>query len=186
MVKNPEKAIQTLKQYFPNLKSDKFFRPTSNPTNKFNCIAWAMRLTDRWVDPITTAGHWWPCYHKEKNLDSSKEGLILAFEALKFKLCNDLSKEILFDKVALYYNPRTNSWTHAARILNENEFHSKIGEAWDIHHGSENRRMENHSNPDQGYGVIYKYMKRLKIFRLYSYWLILKAIFINMRNLIIY
>lgn len=188
MVKNSQKAYQDIVNLFPKLRTDRFFKPTSEKTNKYNCIAWAMRLTDRWVDIVKTAGHWWPNYEEGRQYTQSKEELIEAFEMMKFTKCNNILKETLYDKVALYYNPKTGCWTHAARVINEKEFHSKLGALWDIHHSSNGNILYN-SNPHvtwNGYGVIFQYMKRPKYLRVYSHLLMLKAFSDDIKNLFVY
>lgn len=69
-----------------------------------------------------------------------------------FIQCPNGNAEPDFDKVALY--KKGANWTHAARILMDNEYHSKMGEAWNIHHSSGN------IFEDSVYGKIYTYMKR--------------------------
>lgn len=183
MVKDPKEADRCLKTIFPNLASDPHYKATSEPTDRYNCIAWAMRLTDRWVDLCKTSGHWWPEYHSG-NYDLTRDGLISAFESLKFTKTDSPCKEFGYDKVALYYNPYTDGWSHAARILSEEEFHSKFGNGWDAHHGKDDR-LYNKNNPNT-YGHIYQYMKRPKVLRIYSFYLMAKFIYLDVKNLIKY
>lgn len=63
---------------FPDLATDVNFRVLSDCTWVYNCIAWAMGYTDRWVDHVVCAGHWWP-NGVERNL--KPETLIEAFKA---------------------------------------------------------------------------------------------------------
>lgn len=74
------------------------------------------------------------------------------FEYFGFSQCSEASYEKDFDKVALYANKE--GWTHAAKIIGDNVFHSKIGTAWDIHHSGGNIFAETE------YGSIFTYMKR--------------------------
>lgn len=137
---------------FPRLKTDSFFTVTSCASSVYNCVAWAMGLSDRWVspNPAFAPGIWWPqCV----NRSSSIESLIEAFECMGFCECADDLPETGFDKVALYKNPKNNEWTHAARVLSENVYHSKIGSNCDIHHGKQ-------SFNETQYGKICVYMKR--------------------------
>lgn len=181
MVKDIKGAIATLTSdiYFPRLKRDGNFKVTSNLDNNYNCIAFSMRLGDRWVDPKSTAGHWWPLaitptsgYYLE---------LVKAFEALKFKKCDDAKREFWYDKVSLYYLPSTKAWTHAARVITSNEYHSKLGEGWDIHH-SNGGVLHNSKFPNNAYGVEFQYMKRHKIFRFYSLWLMMSRFGANLSH----
>ena len=172
MVEDIEEARKVLKSIFTGLNRDTRFLPTSNKDENYNCIAWAMRLSDRWVDTIKTAGHWWPNVVTPQC--STQQGLIDAFKALKFEETTNPKPERGYDKVALYYNPNTNLWTHAARILEEHLYHSKIGGLWDIHHSDGN--VMHFNNPVSTYGLVYGYMKRPKYLRLYSLYLSLKLI----------
>lgn len=181
MVKDPVAANTFAYSNFPLLQTDSYYKPTSEPTDRYNCIAWAMRLTDRWVDLAIASGHWWPCYHTGF-YDHTPDGLITAFEALKFKKCNNGRTRYFYDKVALYSNSYTGRWTHAARILSDEEYHSKFGNGWDAHHG-EGDVLHNKSKPDKSYGHVYQYMARPKIYRVVSYWQMIKFIAKDIYNL---
>lgn len=172
MVKDAKRAIGiiTSNLVFPRLRRDNKFKVTSNININYNCIAWAMRLGDRWVDTTRTAGHWWPL--PVDSLSMQKEGLICAFEALKFKKCDNSDRELWYDKVSLYCHPVTGAWTHAARILSPEEYHSKLGGEWDIHH-SNGGVLHNPLNMANTYGNEYQVMKRHKFLRVYSLWLTL-------------
>ncbi len=181
MVKDIAAAVSVITSdgWFPKLKKDGMFKVTSNINYNFNCIAWAMRMSDRWVDPIQTAGHWWPL--PITRLSNQKDELTKAFEALKFKKCNSANKEFFYDKVALYCNPAFGIWTHAARVLTPSEYHSKLGEGWDIHHSS-GTVLHNPYNPDGTYGIEFQLMKRHKLKRLYSLWLMVLRAMQNIKE----
>ena len=172
MVKDPEEAKRVLKGIFTGLRRDNRFVPTSNKDENYNCIAWAMRLSDRWVDTQKTAGHWWPSVITQDSY--TRQGLIDAFKALKFKVTTSPKPEKGYDKVALYYNPYTNCWSHAARVLEEHLYHSKVGGLWDIHHSDGN--VMHFNDPKITYGYVYCYVKRPKYLRLYSLYLSLKLL----------
>lgn len=181
MVKDIKGAVATVTSdtWFPRLKNDAIFKVTSNIDKNYNCIAFSMRLGDRWVDPKSTAGHWWPLEISSTSM--LKDELIKAFEALRFKKCNDARKEFWYDKVSLYYHPVTGTWTHAARIITPKEYHSKLGEGWDIHH-SNGSVLHNPKHPDSSYGIEFQYMKRHKLFRFYSLWLMLSRFGANIEH----
>lgn len=164
---------------FPRLRSDKKFEVTSKRNVNFNCIAWAMRLCDRWVDTQDTAGHWWPV--QLDAISPTQDGLITAFESLKFVKCDNSEPEFFYDKVALYYHPITKGWTHAARIISVTEYHSKLGGLWDIHH-SNGSVLHNPKYLNVTYGSVYQIMKRHKIYRFYSLWLIIVRLFQNIKE----
>lgn len=168
MVKDIAEANLYLKQCFPHLnRKNALFKVTSPRDESYNCIAWAMGLNDRWVDPDDASGHWWPVKYSDINTQKSREVLLKAFESMGFRECANDNIEKHFDKIALYYNPLTNEWTHAARVLSRIEYHSKAGKAWDFHHGPGDA-LKNILNPKVSYGSVYAFMKRPKIFRVIS------------------
>ena len=83
--------------------------------------------------------------------------MVKAFESLGFETCRNGKCESGYDKVALYCTPDQNDhlvWTHAARILKDNLYHSKIGGLFDIYHsaGDVFEKTE--------YGKVYQFMRR--------------------------
>ncbi|MCR5569123.1 MAG: hypothetical protein K6G31_07600 [Paludibacteraceae bacterium] len=124
---------------FPLLKNDSKFVVSSPKTPNYNCIAYAYLLyTDRWMqpsvgDPILDAITWWP--------DGVENGfnisaLVEAFEKVGYKICDNADFETGYTKVALYYTPEDNCWTHAARQSRTGDYWmSKMGEGHDIKHG---------------------------------------------------
>lgn len=183
MVKDIVYAKNVLLGLFPGLQTDPHFDVISEWNQNYNCIAWAMRLTDRWVDVTETAGHWWPIYITGTKYDISPQALIDAFSAMKFMPCSSGSVEKKYDKVALYMNPYYGNWTHAARLTDASACNSKIGKTWGIFHGGEKDRMLNDRDPVNTYGVIYAYMKRPKIYRWYSLWLMIRRFYDVIKSL---
>ena len=168
MALNTAENREKLKSIFPGLETDTHFSIQSPETPEYNCIAWAMGFDDRWVDHSSdfdiSRKKWWP---DGVARDFKPETLIEAFRQLRFVECEDDCIEEGFDKVALYkisplIDPFTGiivadeGWTHAARIIANGVYHSKIGGLFDIYH----------RNGDlfkgTSYGEIYQYMKRRK------------------------
>lgn len=140
---------ESLISYFPKLREDVNFEIKSDCTPVYNCIAWAMDITDRWVDPDDDIpGHWWP---QGVAKDMACETLIRAFEAVGFSVSPDSHYEAEYDKVALY--ALDEEWTHAAKIISDHAEHSKFGESWDGTHSHDIFQ-------DTIYGKEYAYMKR--------------------------
>lgn len=152
--------------------NDENFTIKSRLTPGYNCIAWAMGFDDRWVDcfPDDSVARkkWWP---EGVDRDFRPETLVRAFEKMGFVKCDDDTIESDYDKVALYkVSPLVDSstgviiaeegWTHAARVIGNNCYHSKMGGLFDIHHYA--------GNIFEGslYGVVYQFMKRRKEDRL--------------------
>lgn len=132
------------------LRSDPNFHLTSNCTFEYNCIAFAMGMTDRWVDIAYHPWHWWPPVEKGQTKDHLKN----AFIYFGFEECGlDDAIETDYDKVALY--EKDDKWTHAAKIVAEGIYHSKFGASFDGEHSRGNvLRLK--------YGEVYLIMKRLK------------------------
>lgn len=168
MALNTKANRKKLKNIFPRLATDAHFSIQSPETPEYNCIAWAMGFNDRWVDYFLdydiSRKKWWP---DGVARDSKPDTLIAAFKQLGFVECEDDSNEEGFDKVALYkVSPLTDpytgetianeGWTHAARVVSSDMYHSKIGSLFDIYHRSGDVFM------GTSYGDIYQFMKRKK------------------------
>lgn len=157
---NSHKNREALIAVFPNLEDDVNFEILSQATPVYNCIAWAMQLDDRWVDPCDRPGHWWP---KNVEKTSSPSALIHAFEAMGFTLCDNHNLEEGFDKVVLYKKEDADQWTHAARIVSEDVEYSKFGEGWDGMHSTNVLCETGKGFAGLSYGIPYAYMKRDKL-----------------------
>lgn len=152
MAKYSKQDRRTLIGWFPSLQDDANFEITSDCTPAYNCIAWALGMNDVWVGldhPNNYSWTWWP---EEVPCDEHKESLIALFKHFGFEISDDPTPEDEYDKVALYADEE--GWTHAARVIDTNVLHSKIGTAWDIHHSGGNVFFGTE------YGSVYAYMKR--------------------------
>lgn len=138
---------------FPALQHDVNFKILSEQTNRYNCIAWAMGYTDRWVDHLKIVGHWWP---SGVIRSQTSKALIDAFKAVGFIMADDYNPEINFRKVILYKNFETDTWTHASLVVTDKIEHSKFGPQWN---GQHSHSVLN-SDTDQSYGQSFAYMKR--------------------------
>lgn len=125
---------------FPKLKDDKYFKVSSPEDPNYNCIAWAYQLiNNRWMQPPTgnvalDAVTWWP-----DGVTGSEDisCMVEAFVRNSYSVCDSWEHENGFIKVALYYNPENNHWTHAARESRSGDFWmSKLGPQNDIFHGT--------------------------------------------------
>lgn len=147
---NTQENKDSLIKDFPELANDQNFKICSPETYKYNCIAWAMQFTDRWVDHLPGPDKWWPNGVERSN---SSKALILAFKAVGFTECDNKSLEKGFDKVVLYKLETKDEWTHASRIIDNSVEHSKFGPSFDGTHSHDKF---------QGtyYGIPYAIMKR--------------------------
>lgn len=98
---------------------------------RYNCIAFALGMTDRWVDHLELPWHWWPPVEKGPSVEHLKN----AFRYFGFEECGlDDRVDPLYDKIAIYNIG--DDWTHAARIISNGIYHSKFGESYDGLHSS--------------------------------------------------
>ena len=148
---------QALMAVFPDLRGDGNFHIMSKPTPVYNCIAWAMGYTDRWVDHFVLPGHWWPDGVERSGTTKS---LVNAFIAEGFDVANDDMPEDGYEKVVLYKKHDSDEWAHASRILSADMEHSKFGQGWDAWHSHDVLLNTGSGYKDQSYGVAYAYMKR--------------------------
>lgn len=142
---------------FPDLAADTNFKILSECTNNYNCIAWAMGYTDRWVDHFIGAGHWWP---NGVQRDTKPETLIAAFKAEGFEMSENAIVEEGYSKVVLYKKATSEEWTHAARIVSNEIEYSKFGPAWDGQHSHNVLCNTGIGQERQSYGIAFAYMKR--------------------------
>lgn len=148
---------QTLIQVYPDLRNDPNFYILSPRTPVYNCIAWAMGYTDRWVEPCTKPGYWWP---DGATWGYTAEALIEAFEAEGFEHAQHSYPEEGFSKVILYKNETTGAWTHASKVISDEIEYSKFGQSWDGHHSHGVLCNTERGYELCSYGVPYAYMKR--------------------------
>ena len=148
--------LRILQSNFPKLLSDPYFKRTSKETPEYNCISWAMVRSDRWTQcpagmklPQFDGVTWWP---PEAENGQDINCLIDPFEKTGHIICNDGVPEIGYRKVALYCD-HNNHWTHAARLLSNGFWTSKLGAWIDIQHG------DPYSIEGPAYGHVYCFMK---------------------------
>ena len=103
---------------------------TSDPTDEYNCIAYAAGETDRWWSHAEGHDYYWP---EHASRSSSIASLIEVFAGLGYEMCGDAEDDPRFRKVALYAD-RRGDWTHAAVQLPDGEWGSKLGLYEDISH----------------------------------------------------
>src|SRR5436305_13703521 len=117
-----------LERFFPNLQHSEY-SVESEPTDIYNCIAWAAAVADRWWWPGEAEDSYWPLEPEPASLTT----FIRAFASLGYEACPDSSLEVGFEKVAIYAEP-TGAPTHMARQLRSGMWTSKCGGLEDIAH----------------------------------------------------
>jgi hypothetical protein len=157
MGKRIEEIKKLLVHLFPKLHQDKDFEITSKETPNYNCIAWACNYNDRWIQPPYLGQPnldcvvWWPPDIQE---GTDITCLVKVFESQEYQLCETCEHEDGYRKVALYFDEKTNQWTHAARELRNGYWTSKLGQDVDIQHGTP------YTIENKNYGKVYCFMKK--------------------------
>jgi hypothetical protein len=114
---------------FPHLIPSACVGDFSPYDESYNCIAWAANEANvRW-DPDPFLQYYWPpSVPRELTLDA----LIAAYKTVGFEVCADDSLEEGKEKIAIYAldgEPK-----HAARLLENGNWTSKMGDFEDIEH----------------------------------------------------
>lgn len=118
-----------LERLFPGLIAAQY-QVTSTPTPSYNCIAWAAHDTGAWWWPDPDGLYFWPAdIPREESVDA----FVRAYQTLGFSLCSDGAFEPAFEKVAIYVGAQGEP-THAARLLRDGWWTSKLGALEDIRH----------------------------------------------------
>jgi hypothetical protein len=124
---------------FGNVRPDNFkcsSDRTRDRDDKYNCIAWAVGKKDNWWWPRQLGGFHWPRGLPREPLNKETvENFIRAFETEGFERCDDGKFENEFEKVAIYVN-NFNVPKHAARLLPNGAWTSKLGDDEDIEHAT--------------------------------------------------
>jgi len=113
---------------FPNLQPGNH-TVTSNSDPKYNCFAWAAHHTDRWLDPLRPLGYWPPQIPPRATLNN----FTAVYEAEGWVRCESPAPEAGYEKIAIYTD-RRGLPQHAARLLENGKWTSKLGEEEDIDH----------------------------------------------------
>ena len=116
--------------WWPNLTSDNY-RKTSDRSQDYNCIAWAVDdMTVRiWPDE---PGYFWPTNILQQE---STQAFIEFYETHNYVVCDDNSLEPGVEKIAIYVED--GEVTHAAKQLQSGHWSSKLGiDLEDIEHST--------------------------------------------------
>ena len=136
-----------LARAFPNLSGETFI-VVSQPSNEYNCIAYAAGDASEWWG-FEEEDYYWPDYAARSE---SIESLIDVFAGLGFLQCQDSSLESGYEKVALYEEQGV--WKHAALQTPNGRWRSKMGVGPVIEH------LSPESLSDGIYGNPTTYMRR--------------------------
>jgi len=136
-------------RYWPNLTDDQFeYKSDVDP--KYNCVAWVLGITNRFIDPDSELT--WPV-ELEKNY--SIETYVSYFKKQGFRICSDDKYDDNIIKIALYADEH-GDFAHVAIQVNEKIWWSKMGRLDDIQHKTLNSLAATKQCGD--YGNVYAYM----------------------------
>ena len=128
---------QTIINHFPGLTDDPDFQITSKADPQYNCIAWAYKYSDRWMQYgssylLDGVVYWWP-----EGVENSPciEAYINAFKLRGYYICDNWEHESDYEKIALYANEQQEC-IHAAREKRNGKWTSKLGKSNDISHNN--------------------------------------------------
>jgi hypothetical protein len=118
-----------MEELFPGLRVMGYTQ-TSEPTIRYNCIAWAARDETRWWWPDPWGEGYWPA---DVERVETLEAFVEAYRTLGYEPCGTAAREDGFEKVAIFTD-REGLPQHAARQLENGRWTSKLGELEDIEH----------------------------------------------------
>ncbi len=114
---------------FPGLATARWSL-TSDPSDYYNCIAWAAGEMHRWWWPSDSEDDYWPLATRE----NTTEGFRRAFAMKRgYESCEDGELEPDWEKVAIYVG-EDGKPKHMARQLADGTWTSKLGQGRDITH----------------------------------------------------
>lgn len=117
---------QEIFRAFPHL-TESTYRESSPKTTDYNCIAWAVGISNLFMWP-NAYSYWPPRCPYEETIDA----FTTAFAFYGYKPCENAQYEEGYDKIALY--AREDRPKHAARQLANGLWTSKLGSDVDIEH----------------------------------------------------
>jgi hypothetical protein len=134
------------RRIWPSLR-DADFQEKSPDDRRYNCIAFAVDVTNRRWDPLS--GYWPDGVSRDLTLDAFEA----AFATEGYERCNDPRVEPAFDKIAIYADAADEP-LHAAKQLPSGEWMSKLGDLIDIEH------VNQECLEGRGYGQAKLFMRR--------------------------
>lgn len=143
--------LAIIEAWCPRLKGTDW-RITSRPAKRYNCIAWAAGDTQKRWD--LGKGNHWPRGVEPKYRFAC---LVQAYIAVGFSVCSTAEGnefDDAFETVVLY--ERSGAWEHAAKLLRNGMWSSKLGDFEDIEHPT----PEAVGGTDYGEPLIYMRRKR--------------------------
>lgn len=113
---------------FPKLSSP-LSKKTSEPTQQYNCVAWAFEDNTRWWWP--KRGGYWPTAYTGRTVQEAFEDLLAAGG---WEPTGTQTFESGFKRIAIYSKLQDGQPTHVARQLLSGLWSSKLGQDMDLTH----------------------------------------------------
>jgi hypothetical protein len=140
---------EDLLRWFPNLNPSED-RITSDASDAYNCVAWAVGETERVWERGSPRPSFWP----GGVAGASVRGWMRVFELQGYEVCHTPDREPGYEKIAIYVSRDGSVPNHVARQLEDGGWTSKLGLLEDIRHG----RLE--ALVGDEYGVVGPDMRR--------------------------
>src|SRR6266436_2853677 len=123
--------IATIETWCPRLRGTNW-RIASRPRKRYNCIAWAVGDTlQRW--DLGKGNHWPQGVPQRYNFGC----LVRAYIAAGFSVCTTTEGRVFdaaYETVVLF--EKSGLWEHAAKLLKNGMWSSKLGDCEDIEHST--------------------------------------------------
>ena len=155
----PDRRRQGLNKRTINPNDPRFVSVSSDVSDEYNCIAWALGNRDTWWEPHTPGSivddrGYWP---DDLPHNRAPETLRELFRQQGFADCENGNLDPLSVKIALYRMPEEDGgykWTHVARQLSTGLWTSKLGNSYEVTH----RRPGDLEG--ELYGEVYAYLEK--------------------------
>lgn len=154
--------IPFIEHWFPNCTVPGTLSVTSPEDTLYNCVAWSLGITDRWLQPMTDMGPVspWAIWPDLAARGTAIETFVKMYRGEGFIKATGKKLEAGFDKIVLYWNDATGEFLHVARQHQDGTWWSKLGMASDVSHVGPDT-LGPPGSPG-GYGKVWGYMKRAK------------------------
>ena len=150
-------CLGNIERHLPGLEASEY-QITSDATDEYNCVAWAVGEDDRWWSHEVDDEYFWPDRAPRSEGVESYQAM---FALYGFAECDNGDLERGVEKIALFADE--GRFTHVARQLDSGRWTSKLGEDCDIEHELEALRSWPDTWPryrSYRYGEVVKFMQR--------------------------
>ena len=147
-------CLGDITRHLPGL-DDSSYKITSDKTDHYNCVAWAVGEDDRWWSHDLGDDYFWP---DEAPRRESADAYRAMFALFGFQECDSGALEPGREKIAIFADE--GQFTHVARQLPSGRWTSKLGEDCDIEHDLNDLTRRRSPFAQYRYGDIVAFMRR--------------------------